>query len=64
MAREDEYSTIKKYLDNAIELTLDQRLLKILMNRPNINYQTIEMYFDRDPDYRLTYANLKKALIK
>lgn len=64
MIREEEYLAVKKYLDTSTNLTLDQRLLKILMSRPNIGFQTIEVYFDRDPDYRATYTNIKRMIFK
>lgn len=50
------FDSVMNYLINhKSNLDLDKRLLLILMEQPNITYQTIEIYFDRDPDYRKTF---------
>lgn len=64
MIKESEYIAVKEYLSKAANLTLDQTLLKILMGRPNIGFQTIEIYFDRDPDYRVTYYEVLDIVTK
>lgn len=64
MVKESDYRAVKDYLNSTSELSLDQTLLKILMSRPNISFQTIEVYFDRDPDYRITYYEVLSIINK
>lgn len=62
MANTEEFYKIKEYLDNQEYLDIENKLLRVLMNKPNINHQTIESYFDRDPDYRIAYERLRQQL--